>query len=123
VKVSNFLQAMLGNCSDRPRLLSIESIFFNDPPYYGISRVTQFQTQIDWSVYRHIIDRQSLVYCTISFKSTWGVMHDPFYLFDIPVGAKILRDTSKIWGSGTEFFRNSHLFGIFRAIFGLRDGV
>jgi hypothetical protein len=35
-------------------------------------------------------------YCTFSFKSTGGVMRDPFYLFDILAAAEFLRDTSKI---------------------------
>jgi hypothetical protein len=35
-------------------------------------------------------------YCTFSFKSTGGVMHDPFYLFDISAAAKFFHDTFKI---------------------------
>jgi hypothetical protein len=35
-------------------------------------------------------------YWTISFKSTGGVMRDPFYLFDISAAAEFLLDTSKI---------------------------
>jgi hypothetical protein len=35
-------------------------------------------------------------YCTFSFKSTGGVMRDPFYLFDISAVTEFLRDTSKI---------------------------
>jgi hypothetical protein len=42
-------------------------------------------------------------YWTISFKSTWGVTRDPFYLFDISATAEFLRDTSKISAFESKF--------------------
>jgi hypothetical protein len=36
-------------------------------------------------------------YCSISFKSTLGVMHDPKNQFDISTTAKIWRDTTEIF--------------------------
>jgi hypothetical protein len=44
------------------------------------------------------------IYCSISFKSTLGVMRDPKNHFDISTTAKIWRDTSEIFDIGTKIW-------------------
>jgi hypothetical protein len=55
----------------------------------------------------------SLLYCTFSFKSTGGVMHDPFYLFNISAAAEFLCDTSKISAFEPKISSFFTLFGQF----------
>jgi hypothetical protein len=60
-------------------------------------------------------------YWTISFKSTWGVMHNPFYLFDILAAAKFLHDTSKISAFELKFLSFLPFFFFLGAIWDLCD--
>jgi hypothetical protein len=56
------------------------------------------------------------LYCTFPFKSTGGVMRDPFYLFDMSAAAEFSCDTTKFLA----FFCEISSFWRFLGSFGAR---